>query len=233
MSPQQTLFEAIPDQKISSNEPEFCAKSTLKQRGWTDTAIERFLGDHDKEVPNPYYKSAAPMKLYKLSRVEEAEQSQAFLHFKAQSKPRQEASQKALTTKRKNLLRKVTEMEIYIQRKNLEDIITDAVKAYNSFKSCMADERGDFDYQQATVNSDKEFLNRITVNYLRHRCSPYEKILDKIEGKVGTKEAYTLLNEKIFQKIGETFPELKAECDRQLEEKIMGLNQEEIQCMNQ
>lgn len=220
MSQQQTISEP----------PEFCSKATLKLRGWTDGAIERFLDTPDKEAPNPHYKSVAPMKLYKLSRVEETEHSQEFLHFKAQSKPRLEASKKAVKTKRENLLHKVARLEIHIQRKNFEDIIVDAVESYNNFKSNMAMERGDFDYQPATINSGKEFLNRITVNFLRHRCSSYERILDNIEGKVGKKEAYALLNQKIFQRITEIYPELKEECEKQLAEKIMGMEQEEAQC---
>lgn len=215
------------EQQTVISEPtkqEFCSKSGLKHRGWTDTATERFLGEHDKEAVNPHYKCAAPMKLYKLSRVEQIEQSQAFLHFKAQSKHRLEASKKALKTKRSNLIEKVAAMEIFIQRKNFEEIIKDAVNSYNNFKSNCADERGDFDYQPASINSDKAFLTRITVNYLRHRCSPYEQILDRISGKVGKQEAYALLNQKIFQRISEMFPELKEECEKQLSEKIMRVN---------
>lgn len=215
----------MPEQQtiIEPPKPEFCSKSTLKLRGWTEMAIERFLGTHDKEAPNPYYKSAPPMKLYLLSRAESIESSPEYLCFKTKSKSRQESSQKALKTKRHNLLRKVAKMEIFIQRKNIEDTIHDAVKSYNDFKSNMACERGDFDYQPASTNSDKEFLTRITVNFLRHRCSQYEKILDRIAGKVGKNEAYALLNERIFKQIAQMYPELTEECDRQLSEKIIGI----------
>ena len=214
----------MPEQQTITEPPkqEYISKSGLKLRGWTDVAIERFLGTHDKEAENPHYKPAPPMKLYLLTRVESIEASHDYLCFKTKSKSRQESSQKALTTKRHNLLRKVAKMEIFIQRKHIEEIFEDAVESYNNFKSNMACEREDFDYVPASINSDKEFLHRITVNFLRHRCSPYETILDRISGKVGKQEAYALLNQKIFQKIAEIFPELQDECDRQLSEKIMG-----------
>ena len=213
----------MPEQQtiIVSPKQEFCSKSGLKHRGWTDVAIERFLGTHDKEAENPHYKSAPPMKLYKLIRVESIEASQDYLCFKTKSKSRCESSQKALTTKRHNLLRKVAKMEIFIQRKHIEEIFEDAVESYNNFKSNMACEREDFDYVPASINSDRSFLHRITVNFLRHRCSPYETILDRISGKVGKQEAYALLNERIFKQIAGMYPELEEECDRQLAEKIM------------
>ena len=39
------------------------------QYGWTDGLIARHLGKHDREAPNPHYRSAAPMRLYLLERV--------------------------------------------------------------------------------------------------------------------------------------------------------------------
>lgn len=199
---------------------EYISRAALRRRGWTDSAISLFLGIHDKEVPNPHYKSSAPMKLFKLGRVEHIEASIEYQRYKYKSKPRLEASQKAIKTKMGNLLAKVAQIEIYLHRKNFEDIQQDAINSYNEFKSNMASEREDFDYRHASNTSDREFLNRITVNYLRHRCSPYERMLDKIAGKVGKHEAYALLNQRIFHKIGDMYPELKGECDKQLAEKI-------------
>jgi len=33
----------------------------LREHGWTDAAIKRFLGEPDKRVPNPHYKSGPEM----------------------------------------------------------------------------------------------------------------------------------------------------------------------------
>ncbi|GFG76150.1 hypothetical protein [Mycobacterium botniense] len=43
---------------------------TLKQRGWTDGAVKRFLGEPDALVTNPNYRSGPRMRLYDLPRVE-------------------------------------------------------------------------------------------------------------------------------------------------------------------
>lgn len=50
--------------------PEYLSTLKLKERGWTDGMIRRFLGEPDATRPNPHYKCAAPMKLYELKRVE-------------------------------------------------------------------------------------------------------------------------------------------------------------------
>jgi hypothetical protein len=41
--------------------------STLRERGWTDAGILRYLGDPDRVAPNPHYRRAAPMRLYRLA----------------------------------------------------------------------------------------------------------------------------------------------------------------------
>jgi hypothetical protein len=45
----------------------------LKERGWTEAMIRDLLGDPDLTVDNPHYKSAAPMRLWRLQRAEAAE----------------------------------------------------------------------------------------------------------------------------------------------------------------
>jgi len=50
-------------------------KSELKERGWTDGAIKKYLGEPDKTSPNPYSKKASELKLFSRDRVEEIENS--------------------------------------------------------------------------------------------------------------------------------------------------------------
>ena len=52
--------------------------SGLKSRGWTDKTIREFLGMADWTTNNPHYKNAAPMLLYDIHRVEQAEQDPWF-----------------------------------------------------------------------------------------------------------------------------------------------------------
>jgi hypothetical protein len=50
----------------------------LKERGWTEAMIRDLLGDPDLYVDNPHYKSAAPMRLWRLQRAEAIEASPEF-----------------------------------------------------------------------------------------------------------------------------------------------------------
>ena len=73
---------------------------------------------------------------------------------------------------------------------------------------------------QIEKDSDKEFLNRITVNYIRHNLTTYEKIIDTMYSKVGKQKAYNMLNKKVFEEIANVYPDYKEECDRQLKMKM-------------
>jgi hypothetical protein len=85
-----------------------------------------------------------------------------------------------------------------------------------------AKERGKeyFVRDRASVHSDKDFLDRITVNYIRHELSVYDEKIDDLFGKIGKHEAFELLNQKIYTEIGRVFPRLRKEARRQLKAKI-------------
>lgn len=70
------------------NQGKMITKAGLKARGWTDRAITKFLGEPDQTRPNPHYSSAAPMNLYRLSRVELAENSKEFVSFRETKRKR-------------------------------------------------------------------------------------------------------------------------------------------------
>ncbi|GAB1541269.1 hypothetical protein NUACC21_39400 [Scytonema sp. NUACC21] len=79
---------------------EYITKTDLKiTRGWTDAAIKKFLGKEDKNTRNPLYRQAAPVCLYLLTRVLEAESSQEFEQWKILSSKRREAARKGAQTR--------------------------------------------------------------------------------------------------------------------------------------
>jgi hypothetical protein len=204
--------------------PTHCSKSGLKQRGWTDRAIERFLKHPDKEAPNPHYKSASPMKLYLLTRVDDIERSGEFQAFQNKNKTKIESSRKAVQTKRERLLAEVQGWNIKIEKREHQELVKNAIRSYNTFKENIAWERGrdDYDYEPASLNSDWGFLERITVNFLRHNLSDYDNRLETLFGKVGKAEAYNILNRKIYDKIAQVYPQLSDECERQMRRKTEG-----------
>jgi hypothetical protein len=50
----------------------------LRQRGWTEAMIRDLLGDPDLTADNPHYKTAAPMRLWRLQRAEAVEATPEF-----------------------------------------------------------------------------------------------------------------------------------------------------------
>jgi hypothetical protein len=84
----------------------------------------------------------------------------------------------------------------------------------------MYDGRFDFEWTPATSSSDPVFLQCITVNYLRHSLSRYDHELERLFGKVGVRDAYAHLNAKVYLAITQSYPDLSAECVRQMERKF-------------
>ena len=72
----------------------------------------------------------------------------------------------------------------------------------------------------ATPESRPDFLRRITVNMLRHRYSSYERRLEDVYGKVGVREAYAVINQKVYDAIAVAYPALAEECRAQLVRKM-------------
>ncbi|MFZ3382608.1 MAG: hypothetical protein WA144_01655 [Candidatus Methanoperedens sp.] len=194
--------------KPQKKKPEYVSKNTLKYRGWTEAGINRFLKMYDKEAINPHYKSAPPMRLYLLSRVEKIEKSKKFLDFQEKNTTKIAGAKKAAETRKQRLLKEVQGWEIELKREDYEMVVYSAIEAYNEFKGNLALERKNIEYETATIDSDPTFLKRITKNYLRHELSNYEDKLEEIFGKTGTYEAYIIIKKKIEKKIAEIYPEL-------------------------
>lgn len=201
-------------------EIEFITKTSLKDREWTDGLIKQFLPEPDKRKQNPCYRNAADMCLYKLSRVEIIESSEEFSAAKNRLKNRINASKKAAETKREKLLEEVESWEIVVEEKSMETIMNEAMEHYMDRCSESNLENPNFDIGNIDF-SNKEFMHRIAVNYIRHELSMYDDRLENLFGKVGKDDAYLLLNEKIYEAIAEAYPDLGNECQRQLERKEM------------
>jgi hypothetical protein len=188
---------------------QYISKTGLKQRGWTDRAIDIYLSQSDKEVKNPHYAKAPPMKLYLISRVDAVENSIEYKRFVHKNTGRTAGAQKGVTTKKDRLIKEVQSWDIYLKPERAHTIVQSAIQEYNNFHP----------EEQITHNNNIAFLNRITVNYLRHRLTNYDDKLRILFGKVGKDEAYALLNKMIYKKISEQYPELATECKRQLAQK--------------
>jgi len=198
------------------NEKKYISKAGLKARGWTESMINRLLGNADLIVKNPYYSKAPEMKLYLIERVNGIENSEIFSELKKRSMKRSESMKKVARMKEKELLGYIDSIKIEVKEMNIEKIKKLAINEYNDHQ----DETGHFENIIIKGRIDIAFLNRIMVNYIRHNLTSYENLLEELKNKVGKDKAYMKLKKKILEKIAEVYPMLKDECNRQMIELI-------------
>lgn len=191
----------------------------LKQRGWTLSLIKKFLGKPDGYRDNPYYKCAGEMKLYRTDRVLDVEATPefkaAFVVSQKRSMKAKEVAEQVIDTKTENLCDLIVgQAGIYLPDYTPEELTLAACENYNSL--CWMPEHvyskkveSGWDFREASPQSDKTFINRITVNYLRHTYSDYDESLSYTYRQVGKDIAYSLLREKIDDAIHEKYPWLQ------------------------
>lgn len=184
----------------SENAQKYYCRQTLLDRGWTDSLIRKFLVKEDATRRNPRYKCASPMKLYEIQRVLSAESTEDFKLELEKSRKRSEKMVERMDAKREALLEYAMSVEISLPDIPYETVLEKAIQSYNEFHYN--------DDRFADTGSDKEFLKRICINYLRHECTIYEEELDKIFGEVGVHEAHDLLQSRINEAIRAKYKEL-------------------------
>jgi hypothetical protein len=165
--------------------------SELKQRGWTDGLIKKFLPKPDETKTNPIVKSAAPMKLYKIKRVERIEKSEKFIKEMENISRRKIAARKAVETKTAKTIEWANSIKINVPSIDKDKLLRKAIYHYNQ-------------YHDTYIGSiDEDFANRISTNYIRHECTNYDRVLDSLYGMVGRDKAYEIIKGKVNQVIKE------------------------------
>lgn len=182
----------------------FICLKTLKKR-WGNKLIEKFYPIADKEVENPYYAKASPMKLYDLSKVERIEKYKRFIKMKEGFDKASKVAKKAVHTKYENSIKYAKEVEISIpsySRKELEDV------AFQHWYDWKYSKTMDDDFEYSGHCSEKD-LKRWCVNYLRHECTSYDYNLSHLYGNVGVQDAHDILKDRINNAIFEKYDWLR------------------------
>lgn len=187
---------------------EMLTLSGVLARGWTRTMVDALLVGPDATKPNPYSKRAVPMRLYARVRVEAAEKDPQWQRLKQKADRRRLTVAKGIHAKRTSILKFAETVSIRIPR--LATARHQAVDHYNNLWWS----RGRDD-KWASLDAHPAFLDRITVNFLRHATSRYEQLLETIYGKVGVAEARRRIRHRVLDGIAKVYPELAAECERQ------------------
>ena len=187
---------------------DFYNKSELSKR-WSLTLIEKYFPKCSKEKENPYYKCAPPMQLYDVSKVRKIESTDEFKADYEKTAKRKDAALARVKKKHDELVMYANEIQIDIPIMPKDKLIRKACNHYNSWHSFKQECNYEYDYYMASPSSDEEFLKRITINYLRHQWTVYEKELDKFHRKVGKQEAHDVLKERINEAIKQKYEWLR------------------------
>ncbi len=184
-------------------------KSALLERaGWTATLVSRLLGEPDQR--KKVFGRTNPLALYALARIEQAEATADFAQAQAGIAKRKIAAAKAVATKTANLMAAIDAMPITVERLGLTNIKRQAIDSYNRRS------RGD---SLATNSDDPAFLDRITLNFIRHELTEYDLALLEVARKTGVALAVTRIRRRVYSAIAQAYPSLSDECERQVEER--------------
>jgi hypothetical protein len=209
-----TLFEQLAAPPPRSKR---LTASALRERGWTDAAVRRFLDPPDATARNPVFRSAAPMKLYDPARVEAVESSPEWKVWRQASEARRVAAQAGAQRRRDGTVAAVAAVEIHLPALERAALECRAVAHRNHLAADRAERRGCWDeYDLATVEGvDEATLARWCVNWLRHQGTRYDATLADLYAQVGRHEAARLLRRRVYEEIGRAYPWLAGEAERQ------------------
>ncbi len=204
---------------------EFLNKSKLKERGWTESMIKKILEHPDRKVPNPIYKSASPMMLYSMARIKKAELSEDFQIYKKKAEKRSRTMKEISASKKEKLLSQIDLMEFKIRVISMDALLNNAVRNYNDFHESKSIEFEKFDFIPVSKDSEREFLESIMVNYIRHKLTRYDSHLEILAGKIGVHEAVLKIKCRILDEISKSYPELESECNNQKQNAVKQFNE--------
>lgn len=180
----------------------YLSTAELTERGWSKSMIPRFLGEHDEEKRNPFYRSASPMKLYLRERAQSVEGSDDFKKAREKAAIRSEAAtlraEQAAQTLTQSVLSKVK-----LHKMDYEQLRAKALK----HKAQRDRDLGEMDWCNVH-QAEEEHIQRWMVNYARHQLSNYDAVRIHYAGKVGVHQAAEAVRDAVLTKIAQTWPEL-------------------------
>jgi hypothetical protein len=160
-----------------------------------------------KQVNNPHYSKMTATLVSRADIKDNLGSLQRSSEEQTKLEKRSIVGRRVAEKKRDDLLDWVERLQVKVRRYETKEALTEAAcRHYNELWAERDDGRGRYDDKHASPSDDVEFLNRITMNFLRHDCSGYERYLDSVAGKTGAPEARALLREKINKKILEQYP---------------------------
>ena len=178
----------------------YVSGSELKRRGWTEKMIDWLLKKPDVTQSNPYYRHAAPMKLYRIERVNYVESTPGFFIAKEKADKRKMSSCRAIETKREEARNWARSVFIKVPSLDREETVRNAIQSYNESH-----------FFQASNDSDWRTIRKTILSSIREKMTDYETVLEIMHGKIGVDSALDIIQERVQAKILEVNPWLGVE----------------------
>jgi len=190
---------------------EFFSKAELKNLGWTDGSIKKFLESPDRLKPNPVYRSRAPMQLFHKERVFGVMDSLEWMEWFEKSKSKrakQSATQRENNSKKREKLVSDALAELQFTPPEVgskKHLYKKAIHHWHKGKIQYLKERDDLDFPDKpnVEDVDKPTLRRWCKNMLRHKYSTYEQAICHLGGEMGGGEAYLAVRREVDIRIDE------------------------------
>ncbi|WP_369245850.1 hypothetical protein [Streptomyces sp. R41] len=196
----------------------------LRARGWSGAIVHRLLGPPDRLGVDPRFRTAPYTRLYRAERVEAAERSEEFRAVAEMAVRRSEEVRAAVARRREAVLERIAVEPIEVPRLDPGKLALRAVE-YRARRELVEQGRLAPARAERSGSTGRASLDPWKVDYLRHRLTHYDKLLDALPGRARSAEraeAVTLLRRRIYAAIAESYPALAHECARQLRELGLG-----------
>ncbi|MFD3946777.1 hypothetical protein [Streptomyces sp. NPDC058579] len=192
----------------------FVTLTGLRERGWTDPMVHDLLGEPDIQGRDPRRWSIAPVRLYRLARVEAVERTPEFARCAAAPGSRSAAAEAGAERRRRAVLAAIRAEPIKVPRLPAAELERRAVRHRQLLGARGPGGPGGPGGQGRSSGVAAGALVRWQVTYLRHALSRYETLLDGLFGSTGRAEAERLLRARLYEAIGAAYPQLARECRR-------------------
>lgn len=202
---------------------EYITLASLRARGWTPAIVRSFLPQADATKPNPFYRCAAPMRLYALERVQAIERHDSWRAASTAALRRSVAAKQAAQKKSEQLVALARSVRIYVDVLKPRALLDAAVHHYEHRQHLRAVEYDTFKFDSVSPDAPAAFLDRIQVNFIRHQKTRYEDLLNSQFKKVGALKARSIITQRTFIAIARAYPWLQHECARQATHKRLGI----------
>ncbi len=197
----------------------FFNKKQLKERGWSEKMIETLYGEpFDTRRLGLYCEEY----LYHPMRVLTIESTEEFQRLSEKYLQRKQKGEETSNKRKNSIIERAKTLPIKVVFLTHKTAMRQAVTAWNEHQEarCLNRVFQEFDFEYATMDSPQSFLERITVNYIRHNLTTYDRLLNSHKGKVGKHEAIRILQGRIYDEIAKNYPNFAEECQRQKADKL-------------